>query len=136
MSDREVLNRALGCFADPTRRSSYFDLYAENVVLHRYVGVDPGLESVKKYYGALWSAFQDAKVNTADLVEQGDKIAMRFVFTGTHLGPFLNIAPTGKTVSVAGMTILKFNAADRCVERWSFTDRISMLSQLGVNPVY
>jgi hypothetical protein len=48
MSNWEVLHSAIECFADPARRPSYFDLYAENIILHGYAGVDPGLESVKR----------------------------------------------------------------------------------------
>jgi hypothetical protein len=75
MSNREVFERAIDFFADPAQRSNYFDLYAENIVLHGYAGVEPGLESVRKYYEAFWSAFPDTNVNTQDLEEQGDKAA-------------------------------------------------------------
>jgi predicted ester cyclase len=134
MANREALTNAIECFADPARRPQYFDLYAEMIVLHGYAGVDPGLASVKRYYEAFWSAFPDAKVIVEDMVEQGDEIAVRFVLTGTHRGPFLNIAPAGKTISFAGMTILRFESG-KCVERWSVTDSISLLVQLGVNPL-
>jgi predicted ester cyclase len=134
MSNWEVLHSAIDCFADPARRPRYFDLYAENIILHGYAGVDPGLESVKRYYEAFWSAFPDAKVTAEDTVEQGDKIALRFLITGTHRGPILNIAPTGRAISFAGMTILQFHSG-KCVERWSVTDSISLLAQLGVNPI-
>jgi SnoaL-like polyketide cyclase len=85
MSNREVFNRALDCFADPIRRPSYFDLYSEDVVLHGYAGVDPGLKSVKIYYEAFWSAFPDASVTAEDILEQGEKMAVRFLVSGTHL---------------------------------------------------
>jgi predicted ester cyclase len=128
------LNRALDCFADPARRSRYFDLYSENIVLQGYAGVDPGLESVKRYYEAFWAAFPDARVNAEDVVEQGDKIALRFLLTGTHRGLILGIAPTGRTVSFTGMTILQFHSG-KCVRRWSLTDSISLLVQLGVTAI-
>ena len=134
MSNLEVLYRALDCFADPVRRPRYFDLYAENVVLHGYAGVEPGLESVKRYYEAFWAAFPDARTRAEDVVEQGDKMAVRFVIEGTHRGPFLNMAPTGRTVSFEGMTILQFRSG-KCIERWSVTNSISLLAQLGVNAV-
>lgn len=134
MSNREAIHRALECFADPARRSSYFDLYAENVVLHGYTGVEPGLESVKQYYATFWSAFPDSQVKAEETIEQDDKLALRLVITGTHLGPFLGIASTGRAVSFAGMTILRFHDG-KCVERWSVTDSLSLLTQLGVNPI-
>jgi predicted ester cyclase len=131
MSNLAVVHRALDCFADPARRAAYFDLYADHIVLHGYAGVDPGLKSVKRYYEAFWSAFPDATVSADDIVEQGDKVALRSLITGTHLGLFLNLAPTGKSVSFAAMTILHFHAG-KCVERWSVTDSISLFDQLRV----
>ena len=134
MSNREVIHRALECFADPAQRSRYFDLYAEDIVVHGYVGVDPGLESVKQYYETFWYAFPDSQVKAEEIVEQGDRVALRLLITGTHLGPFLGIAPTGRTVSFAGMTILRFRGG-KCVERWSVTDAVSLLIQLGLHPI-
>lgn len=134
MSNRGAINRALKCFADPAQRSRYFDLYAEDIVLHGYVGVHPGLESVKEYYETFWSAFPDSRAKAEDIVEHGDRVALRLLITGTHLGPFLGIAPTGRTVSFAGMTILRFHDG-KCVERWSVTDSVSLLIQLGLNPI-
>jgi predicted ester cyclase len=130
MSNREILERALACFADPAQRPSYFDLYAEHVVLHGYAGVDAGLASVKRYYEAFWSAFPDAAVRSDEIVEEGNKMALRYRITGTHLGPYLGMAPTGRPISVAGMTMLAFNAG-KCVERWSIANSISLLAQLG-----
>jgi steroid delta-isomerase-like uncharacterized protein len=128
-SNLEVLRKALDCFADPDRRPSYFDLYALDVVLHGYEGVSPGLESVKEYYQAFWSAFPDARVTVEDFLEQEDKIAVRFVVTGTHQGTLLDIPATGRAVSFSGMTILQFRSG-KCIERWSITDSLSLLAQL------
>ena len=130
MSNRDILNRALDCFAKPAMRASYFDLYADNVVLHGYPGVSPGLESVKRYYEAFWFAFPDARVTAEDLVEQADKIALRFCITGTHQGPFLSMAATQRVIAIEGITILQF-CSGKCIERWSVTDSTSLLNQLG-----
>ena len=132
MSNMEVLRRAMECFGDPARRPSYFDLYADNVVLHGYAGVEPGLDSVKNYYAAFWLAFPDAKLSAGDVVEQGDKVALRFGVSATHLGPFMNMPPTGRPISIEGFTILHFNAG-KCVERWAMFDSMALLAQLGVN---
>jgi predicted ester cyclase len=131
MPNREIVEGALACFADPARRPSYFDLYAEHVVLHGYAGVEPGLASVRRYYEAFWTAFPDAAVRQDDIVEEGDKMALRFRITGTHLGPFLGIAPTGRAISVPGMSMLAFDAG-KCVERWSLVDSASLMAQLSV----
>ena len=131
-SHSKILAAALECFADPARRDHYFHLYAEEIILHGYAGVNPGLNSVRAYYQAFWAAFPDARVTTEDLIEQDDKLVSRFLLTGTHRGAFLNLAPTGKGISVPGITILRF-VSSKCIERWSMVDSLSLLSQLGVH---
>ena len=133
MSNGDIVERALMCFADPQRREQYFDVYSEDVILHGYSGVEPGLESVRKYYAGIWSVFPDARVIAEDLIEAGDKVILRFTMTGTHTQPFLGINATGRSIQIPGMTILRFEN-QKCVERWSVTDSLSLLVQLGGFP--
>lgn len=133
MSNRSIVERALECFADPPRRDRYFELYSENVVLHGYNGVDPGLASVKNYYAGIWSVFPDARVIAEDWIETGDKVILRFTMVGTHTQPFLGVEATGLSARLPGMTILRFED-QKCVERWSLTDTLSLLVQLGAFP--
>jgi predicted ester cyclase len=134
MSNRDIVERALVCFADPQRRERYFDVYAENVVLHGYGGVDPGLESVRRYYAGIWSVFPDACVIAEDWIEADDKVILRFTMVGTHTQTFLGVEATGRAVRLPGMTILRFEN-HKCVERWSVTDSLSLLAQLGAFPL-
>jgi hypothetical protein len=50
MSNQQHFARAVQCFADPKTRQDYFRLYSDDIVLHGYQGVEPGLESVKHFY--------------------------------------------------------------------------------------
>ena len=134
MSKRDIVERALVCFADPQRREQYFDVYSENVILHGYSGVEPGLDSVRRYYAQIWSVFPDARVIAEELIETDDKVILRFAMAGTHTQPFLGIEATGRSVRIPGMTILRFEN-QKCVERWSVTDSLSLLAQLGAFPV-
>jgi steroid delta-isomerase-like uncharacterized protein len=134
MSNREIVEHALACFAEPSRRDSFFDLYAEEVVLHGYAGVEPGLDSVKRYYAGIWAVFPDARVHAEDMLELDDKVALRFTMTGTQRGPFLGLNATGKSIRLPGMTILRFEGR-KCVERWSVADSLSVLVQLGGYPL-
>jgi predicted ester cyclase len=128
MSDKQLVERALACFADPSARDHYFQLYSDDVVLHGY-GVEPGLAAVKEYYAGVWSAFPDARVDAEEIIETGDKVIIRFVLRGTHRGPFLGVKATGRSIAVPGITILRFQE-QKCVERWSVTDGLSLLMQL------
>lgn len=129
-SNPQILERALADFADPASRSSYFDLYSPDIVLHGYDGVEPGLENVKRFYEGIWTAFPDARVEVEDLLEGGDKLVVRFTLTGTHGGPFNGIPATGKPIRLPGITILRFDGG-KCVERWSVADFLKVLGQIG-----
>ena len=134
MSHRERVEQALECFAEPSRRDAYFDLYSEDVVLHGYEGVEPGLDGVRRYYAGVWAAFPDARVTVEELIEINDRVVLRFLMTGTHRAPFLGLDATGRSIQLPGITILRF-ANQKCVERWSVTNSLSLLAQLGGFPV-
>lgn len=58
----------------------------------------------------------------ASVVEQiltvEDKVIVRVRWTGTHTGPYLGVAPTGKRVDVRGMTIWRFETG-KAIEDWT-----------------
>ena len=130
MEKRKIVGQALAAFADPAQREHYFNLYAPGIVLHGYDGVDPGIDSVRRYYEAFWTAFPDARVTAEDVLETADKVVVRFVLTGTHRASILGLDATGKQIRISGMTILRFDG-DHCIERWSATDSLALAVQLG-----
>lgn len=129
MSNRETLTRALSCFADPRRRPQYFDLYADDVVLHGYSGVEPGLASVKNFYNVFWSVFPDAQVILHDLIEHDDTLVVRYSITGTQARDFMGVPAAGRPIELPGISILHFRNG-RCAERWTCSDSLLLLHQL------
>jgi steroid delta-isomerase-like uncharacterized protein len=121
---------ALAHCANPETRERYFDLYSPEIVFHGYDGVAPGLASVKQFYGALWSAFPDARVDVEEFIESGDKVVVRFAPTGTHLGIFNGIPATGRAFRMPGITILRFENG-KCVERRSIADFMKLMAQIA-----
>jgi len=113
--------------------AGYLELYDADVVAHGLPGVEPGLESVRGYYEALWAAFPGARLTLDDVISEGDEVACRFTLRVTHEGEFNGIPPTNKRVVVTGITILRF-AEGKCVERWNQADFLGQLQQLGAIP--
>lgn len=132
--NKATLARAVGRFNDPARREEYFDLYAEDAVLHGF-GPEPlrGRAAAQAFYEMVWEALPDLVLSAEDLVAEGDRIVARYRIRGTHRGAFLGIAPTGARIDVGGMTLLRFTDG-RVVERWQQLDDLGLLRQMGAVP--
>lgn len=76
-----------------------------------------GFEGFKRHVAIAHEAFPDAKVTIDDMIGEGDVVAARLTFEGTHQGRFGGIEPTGKTVS--GINVVFYRLQDgKIVERW------------------
>ena len=128
--NKTALLRAIEHFNNPPTHESYFDLYAPNAVLHRSPSLPPGLENIKQFYRAYWLAFPDIQLTVNALLGEDDLVACSFDAWATHQGMFLGIEATGRSVRYAGVTLLRFENG-YCVERWSQTDMLAVLQQLG-----
>jgi len=51
------------------------------------------------------SAFPDIQWILDEQAAEGEKVINRFTWTGTHLGEFQSLLPTGKSMKVWGMII-------------------------------
>ena len=130
MSNRENFDQAVECFADPRKRQEYFRLYSDDIVLHGYQGVEPGLESVKQFYNAFWAVFPDARVTIQEVIEEADTLVARYVIAGTQHQVFMGVAAAGQRIALPGISILHFSEG-RCLERWACSDSLLLLSQIG-----
>src|ERR687897_771495 len=81
---------------------------------------------------------QKAKFTIHDIFGRGDRVAYRWSASGTHLGEWAGIPPTGLHMTTSGITILRI-AGGRCVEGWaslaiSQRPSASLLGQRGLRP--
>ena len=97
----------------------------------------PGLpadrEGIKIVTAMFREAFPDSCFTVEDMMAEGDKVATRKTFHGTHRGEFMGIPPTGRQVSIGLIDIVRI-AGGRVVEHWSMGDNLGMMQQLGVVP--
>ncbi len=93
----------------------------------------PGPEGMRQVIAAYQRGFADARWTIEDMVALGDFVVTRWVGSGTHSGDLLGIAPTGKSVRVAGIWMHRIQDG-RIAESWNCWDTLGMLQQLGVIP--
>jgi predicted ester cyclase len=103
-----------------------------------YVGHDPatpveGREGLKQFIKDFKSAYPDGSVTIDQQLAEGDLVTSRWTGRGTHRGELMGIAPTGKQVTVTGITISRLKGG-KVVEEWTNWDTLGMLQQLGAVP--
>jgi steroid delta-isomerase-like uncharacterized protein len=96
-------------------------------------GVPSDLEGGRMFLGAFMAAFPDCQFTIEDMIAEGDRVATKKTFTGTHKGEFNGIPPTGRRVTLTFVDILRLRDG-KIVEHWLSMDQLSFLQQLGVGP--
>ena len=109
------------------------ELFAPDFVRHDPGRELRGLEQNRQFIASLRTAFPDARFTVEDQIAEGDKVAVRYRFEGTHLGDFQGMAPTGKRVRYSAILIYRV-ADDKIAEQWTELDLLGLLRQLGVLP--
>jgi predicted SnoaL-like aldol condensation-catalyzing enzyme len=102
----EVINRKDLELAD--------ELYAADHELHPDAGVGSGPEGMKQAFAGLHEEFPDINAEIESIVAEGDMVAVRVTFRGTH-------APTGKPAVWPEMVFTRV-ADGKAVESWEVTD--------------
>ncbi len=107
------------------------ELCAADVIFH-YPGVEvaPNREGYKQAVTEALAPFANTNCAAEDMVAEGDKIAVRWSWSGTHKGEYMGIAPTGKRVTITGISILHI-AGGKIVEEWNESDNLGFMTQLG-----
>ena len=90
-------------------------------------------EEFKRDVAEIRRAFPDYRGTNVDQIAEGEKVANRFVFLGTHLGEFEGVAPTGKRVEFVGHSIDRV-VEGKVVESWVEIDMLGVMDQLGGVP--
>ena len=94
-------------------------------------GQGPGLEGLKDILRAMRTGFPDLVFAIQEQISEGEKVASRFEWTGTHKGAFLGIPATGKPVRVWGVVIDRL-VDGKIKETRIIMDTMGMMRKLGV----
>ena len=137
-SNKEIVRRVLEEFWHQGNEQVLDELFAKDYVNHELSNPEvSGLENYKQWARGVrstWgSGMPDWRVEIEDLVAEGNKVAKRWVFRGTHTGEMLGLTPTGRRVEMRAMTL--YHIVDGKVREihWNF-DLYGLLQQVGAIP--
>ena len=92
-----------------------------------------GREQMMAFFQATFAAFPDWHEELILMIAEDDKVAYITRGTATHVGPFGDIPPTGKKVSVDNFIVQRIENG-KIIETWVGWDNLVVLSQLGLFP--
>lgn len=92
-----------------------------------------GPQFLRSMVGIYRSAFPDVRLVVDDVIESGDKVALRWHADGTHNGDLEGLAPTGVRASVTGISV-DYWRDGKIVETWTQWDNLGLARQLGAAP--
>jgi len=84
-------------------------------------GLPPGAEGLKRSITAYRTAFPDWKTTIDDIFAEGEMVTCRWSTSGTHLGDWFGIPPTGNHFTATGISVLRI-AGGKVVENWTSID--------------
>jgi len=110
------------------------ELWATNIVYHGGGGEEiRHLKDYKQSTSDGYNACPDLHYTIDDMVAEGDKVAVRITFSGTHKGEFGGIAPTNKKLTFWAINIYRV-VGGKFVEGWERADTLGIMQQLGAVP--
>jgi len=92
-----------------------------------------GIEAFRGYVEQVRAAFPDWHNHLEELIDAGETIVARLIFSGTHRGELLGVAATGARVEYAGIAIFRLDGG-RIAEAWVVADTQELWRALGSMP--
>jgi steroid delta-isomerase-like uncharacterized protein len=96
-------------------------------------GQGPGLEGLKDILRAMRAGFPDIIFSIQEQITEGDKVASRFEWSGTHKGEFLGVPATDRPVKVWGVVIDRLENG-RIKDTRIIMDTLGLMAQPGALP--
>lgn len=115
------------------RPELYDELIDQDYVNHDMPAPRPGIEGFKIVTQMFKAAFADFQVILAEELAEGDRVATRGYFTGTHAGEFMGVPATGKAIKVAFIDIWRIENG-KAKENWVQMDMVGLMQQIGAMP--
>ena len=87
-------------------------------------------EGVERFVSQFLLSFPNLQHTAEEIIAEGDLVIARFSTQGTHSGPWLNFAPTGKSIHYTGVTWARI-AGLKIIEHHTWWDKADLIEQIG-----
>ena len=136
-ANRELLERYVALY-NAGDLDACMELYAEDAVQRMHDGLFEGVDAIRERLARDLVAFPDAEYVVESFVEDGDRFADEWTFTGTNTGPLrlpdgTEIPATGKPVQIKGMELVEVRGGKIVVDNLYY-DFMAAVAQLGLVP--
>ena len=88
-----------------------------------------GPEAFKAVHRTFCGAFPDVHVDVEEIITEGDRAAVRWRVSMTHLGDPLGLRASGKKETMAGSTFVNIKGG-QIVDGWNFMDLQALMKKL------
>ena len=107
--------------------------FASNYVNKTVTSTVNGQAEAKEFFGAFLTGFSNIKFVVDEIFGVDDRLVKRWTFTGTHTGDFAGVPPTGKVITLSGISVSRIENG-KIVEELDYMDDLGFMQQLGVIP--
>ena len=109
------------------------ELISPDIVFHGSIGTAvKGIAEFTQYVDKIRSAFPDFHNHIEELIAEGNKVAARLIYTGTHRGELLGFPGTGRRITYSGLAIFEFKYA-KIVRGYVLGDTETLKRQLAAS---
>ena len=92
-----------------------------------------GPAAPKAVWSMLLQAFPDGRNEVLDVLAEGDRVAIRSRFEGTHSGEFMGVPATGKRVAAESIDIVVVRDG-KLYDHWGVFDAAGLMAQINPPP--
>ena len=112
-----------GIVRNTTETFSYID-HSRNLTLN-------GRDKFKAWTEEWAKGMPDGKISNVKYTDAGDTVIAEFTAEGTNTGPFGQLPPTGKRLTLPFCEISHFDKDGRITSGGCYYDQLTILTQLG-----
>lgn len=131
----ETIRRLFAAISEGHQAEATASIATPTFIRHDLTGAVPGVEGQQgatRLIDRLKAGIPDLRLEIEDIFASGDKVAVRFVVSGTHTGEFLGHASSGKQLRISNINIYRFEDG-KVAETWQLADGLGLSRQVRVD---